>query len=111
MQQTQNTNHCKLRTYVSIKRDNSYPAYLDAVQNRKQKKALVYLRLSCHQLKIESGRYENLQVHQRVCPFCPNKIEDEAHFLLYCNEYENEHKEFFTSILKQGTDIERLSEN
>ena len=27
-------------------------------------------------------------VHERVCPFCPDHVEDELHFLLICNTFQ-----------------------
>ena len=45
-------------------------------------------RISSHQLRIETGRYENTPRNERLCLFCTsNKIEDENHFLLDCKTY------------------------
>ena len=35
---------------------------------------------------IETGRYENLEVADRTCPFC-GKVEDEKHAIFECNVY------------------------
>ena len=36
---------------------------------------------------IEKGRHLGIDRNQRFCPFCPNKIEDEKHFLTRCPQY------------------------
>ena len=36
---------------------------------------------------IEKGRHMGLKPEERMCPFCPNAIEDEMHFLLDCQMY------------------------
>ena len=47
------------------------------------------LRLSNHNLMIESGRHKKVPKELRFCPFCPNTIENEMYFLLECPTYEN----------------------
>ena len=44
-------------------------------------------RLSNHRLMIEIGRHQNVPKELRFCPFCPNMVETEAHFLFYCSAY------------------------
>lgn len=47
------------------------------------------LRISAHQLYIETGRYCKPPIprENRYCYSCKNLIEDESHFLLICPEY------------------------
>ena len=45
------------------------------------------LRLSNHKLMIEKGRHNNIESCNRFCPFCPNCLEDEYHFLMLCSVY------------------------
>ena len=42
-------------------------------------------RLSNHRLAIETGRHNNTPLEMRFCTFCPDKIEDETHFLFECS--------------------------
>ena len=48
--------------------------------NFKQRQAVSKLRISDHKLQIKLGRYHKppLELSERTCPFCPNKIEDET---------------------------------
>jgi len=61
--------------------------YLLCHMSCKERISLTKLRLSNHPLMIESGRHLKLDILQRYCPFCPNIIETEQHFLLYCEIY------------------------
>ena len=50
------------------------------------------LRLGCHALRIQTGKYENrgvsIPVEQRTCLICKqNCVEDEKHFLMYCQGF------------------------
>ena len=38
-----------------------------------------------HDLAIEKGRYANVVRKDRICPLCKNGVEDEMHFLFFCN--------------------------
>ena len=56
-------------------------------------------RLSNHRLMIEKGRHQNLERHDRICPFC-NSIEDEIHFLTKCVTYRYIRKELLARVEK-----------
>lgn len=41
-------------------------------------------------IRIETGRFRNERICDRLCLFCSEQcIEDEKHFLLYCTLYKN----------------------
>ena len=61
--------------------------YLTNIENINHRTALTKLRLSNHSLQIEKGRHQNIEKNQRFCPFCPDSIEDEKHFLVACRIY------------------------
>ena len=50
--------------------------YLVSVKNIRNRIALTKFRLSNHTLMIETGRHENIQQAIRLCPFCPDNIEN-----------------------------------
>ena len=62
------------------------------------------LRLSDHSLEIERGRYQRpyLKPEERNCPFCPDKIEDEYHFLIECAMHRDERQAFINSIIHKS---------
>ena len=59
------------------------------------------LRISCHQLKIETGRYSKPKtpIEDRLCTLCSmGVIENENHMLLECPLYEPDRKLFFANV-------------
>ena len=93
-----NQESSKLRTYKLIKEEIGLETYLTIVNNTKNRKMLTKFRLSNHTLMIEKGRHQNIDKNLRFCPFCPNHIEDEMHFLLECECYASHRKELFSTI-------------
>ena len=79
----------KLRTYALFKTMPRFEKYLDELKCIKERTALTKLRLSNHNLMIEKGRHSNINKELRFCPFCPNKIENEKHFLMECQTYKH----------------------
>ena len=56
----------------------------------KQRVALTRLRISCHSLEIERGRYHkpaSTPAHLRLCKDCES-VEDELHFVCVCPKYD-----------------------
>ena len=44
--------------------------------------------ISAHNLNIETGRFYDLDGHERVCSMCNlNAVEDEYHYILQCEKY------------------------
>ena len=70
-----------------MKTDFACESYLLSVTNVANRTALTKFRLSNHNLMIEKGRYEKLLLGDRSCPFCPDQIENEFHFLIKCPIY------------------------
>ena len=74
----------KLRTYSLFKTSLGYEQYLSKIRNIEERTAFTKLRLSNHSLMIEKGRHLKIEKNARFCPFCPNDVEDEKHFLMDC---------------------------
>ena len=82
-------NNRVLTLYKNYKLSFDYELYLNILPN-KLRVAISRLRLSSHQLRIETGRYSQNKVHraQRICTLCnKSDIEDEYHFVLVCPVY------------------------
>ena len=77
----------KLRTYSLFKSDIGLEPYLLDIKNFEMRSKITKFRLSNHNLRIETGRHEKIDREERFCPFCPQKVEDEKHFLLVCPIY------------------------
>ena len=86
-------NSSKLAIYCTFKSQMEPEKYLTHLNVRKYRGALAKFRCSSHRLAIESGRYENILLEDRICLFCKelNKtvIEDEYHFLLFCPTFQD----------------------
>ena len=78
-----NDQSSKLRTYGKIKKESGFEIYLNQIP-MKDRTAFTRLRLSNHQLMIEKMRHDfpKPPESERRCPFCPNHVENEIHFLL-----------------------------
>ena len=57
------------------------------------------IRIGNHKLRIETGGYDQIPRVNRLCPICKsNQIEDESHFVIYCNEYSFLRNKFYKKI-------------
>ena len=91
-----NNSH-RLRLYSKYKVDNEQENYLNVIKNKLFLYALSRLRLSSHQLEIETGRYTGLDRDDRLCRTCNMRmIEDEYHFLLVCPHYNELRRKYFS---------------
>ena len=77
----------KLRTFGKLKTDIGIAKYLTRIKCIDNRVALSKIRLSNHDLMIEKGRHMKIDKTERFCPFCPNLIETESHFLLQCKTF------------------------
>ena len=99
------TDHNKLRTYKSLKSSFTCEPYITLVRNRNQRSSLTRLRVSAHNLAIESGRKTRpiTPIEQRICLYCKpetnnqtptgqtqtqtSSLDDEFHFLIKCQHF------------------------
>ena len=63
-------------------------------------------RLSNHRLAIETGRHEGMGSNQRFCMFCPDRIEDEPHFLFHCSVLQHLRNTYLNPIVSGITGFE-----
>jgi hypothetical protein len=52
--------------------------------------------------RIETGRYENKNVNERVCFICHDQIEDEKHVLLDCSLYADLRERLFNEVKRSN---------
>ena len=106
--------HCKnaspkLDFYNRIKDAFCHEKYLDYVSNFYDRANLTKLRISAHDLHIETGRHKNIPRQDRHCKWCKismgvETIEDEGHFLYACDLY-SQIRMKFVNIISGITDI------
>ena len=89
----------KLRTYMHLKHNIKSEEYLLTHISRSQRSLLAQLRCGILPLRIETGRYVGEEPNQRLCTMCNNnEIEDESHFILNCNFYQDDRKTLLHDI-------------
>ena len=101
----------KLRTYKLFKDEFQLEDYLKCQLSIKHRAALTKLRVSCHKLAIETGRYHKpapLPVAQRLCSVC-DVIEDEIHFICDCIRNAHLRWKLFSSVSAQFTHFPSLN--
>ena len=78
----------KLRTYCTYKQSYCRENYLCMIKCKETRSRFTRLRVSAHNLMIETGRHlkPKLNVEDRVCTAC-HIIEDESHFVTSCSIY------------------------
>ena len=98
----------KLRSYVKFKKNFCIENYILQFPLNLRKN-LTKLRISAHNLAIETGRFtkpKKTPIEKRICFNC-NIIEDEFHFIFGCEMYETER----SNLLKYLQNISTLNFN
>ncbi len=73
---------------VTFKQEYGTEHYVQVVTNRQHRAALSQFRCGVLPLKVETVRFQDIPVEDRVCTMCEeNVIETESHVLLYCSKY------------------------
>ena len=96
----------KLRWYSYLKQDWGQAGYLHLETKFKEGRAQVTnLRSGTNSLRIETGRraatsrQKRLPRSERKCLICMgDQVEDEAHFLVHCPEYDRQRQKMFERI-------------
>jgi len=92
----------KLRAYIKCKEALELEKYLTSETDRRGTFLLTTLRTGTNKLRIEIGRRKKPRKEpeeERVCMVCMSgSVENEAHFLLSCEGYEDLREELFRGI-------------
>ena len=93
------TNGNKLTTYWTFKTSYCLENYLlSSNKSRNEISTFAKIRISCHKLHIEEGRYRKIPLQERICQLCNVEVEDEKHFVLSCSKLEACRKSFYDKI-------------
>ena len=103
-------------THKEIKKDYQLEEYLKTVKNPAYRVSMTRLRLGVHYLRIQTRKYENagasIPVEERKCLVCKeNYIEDEQHFLMYCEGYDNIRKDLHSLISQTDANFVNLTDH
>ncbi len=88
----------KLRTYVTFKDTYEVEPYVLSFMNTKCRSYLAQCRCGILPLEIETGRWQNKPVEERICKVCENGVKNEFHFIFSCTLYNNIRAIFLQNI-------------
>ena len=88
----------KLRTYALFKNEVGFEQYLIDMKNVQDRSLVTKFRLSNHRLMIEVGRHDDTAEEERFCPFCPQAVEHESHFMFTCPTYSHLRERYLKPI-------------
>ncbi len=92
-------NKPKQRIYISFKEQYCTEDYVKLCIPRKERSILAQIRFGILPLHIETMRFRGTALDERTCQICNSKsIEDECHFILICNEYNELRINLYNSI-------------
>ena len=67
--------------------------------NFNNRKAITKMKLSSHNLAVNSAKCYNLQEDIKICKICEKKrTENEIHMIFSCNKYDNIRRKAFSDI-------------
>lgn len=91
----------KLRTYRLFKDDYKCENYVTLLLPKSLRSFVAQLRCGVLPLRVETGRFRNLPVEDRLCIFCDlNEVETEIHFCFVCPLYSCIRILFYNSIYR-----------
>ena len=86
----------KLRTYKLLKDHFNVEKYIKMNLPKYQRCLLAQFRVGILPLMIETGRYQNIELENRICSLCDlGEIENEIHFLCECPLYVTQRQELY----------------
>ncbi len=97
---TRGVGHNKLRLYKLFKTEFGTEAYVKDNIPFLYRSALAKFRCGVAPLRLETGRYENIELGNRTCFHCKNIVEDEIHVLFHCPLYVNIRKSLMDILIE-----------
>ena len=95
----------KLREYQRFKEHLDLEEYLYLPKHKRS--LIAKIRSGTLPLAIETGRYSNIPLENRLCTLCNSKlIESEFHFMCICSKFEIIRKKYFAQYSAKWLDFE-----
>jgi hypothetical protein len=102
----------KLRFYALFKNSLKAEKYVQLNLSCSERSVLAQIRMGILRIHIETGRFNNTKVEERLCKVCnENAVEDENHFLFDCSAYDNPRTIWVNSIYNLCPHFHYLEEN
>ena len=92
----------KLRTYKVLKKSLEEEEYVMKNRISEGRRLMTDMRSGTNGLRIETGRHYDFKipVQERTCWCCGDGVEDEKHFVVQCQHYQDERVELFQDIME-----------
>ena len=101
----------KLRNYALFKFSFEPEPYVCAYLSRNKRSIFAQLRMGILPLRIETGRFQNMDLINRKCFYCNSgNIEDESHFLFHCSHYDHIRAPFLRKCAEVAEDFSNFDE-
>ena len=92
-------NKPKLRNYTRYKTEYGTENYVKYVNHKLDRSIIAKLRCGILKLKVETGRFTNMPLADRICDLCDTGfVEDEIHFVCVCPKYMNERRTYYNYL-------------
>ena len=86
----------KLRTYALFKETLGTEDYIKLCSPRRKRSLLAQFRMGILPIALETGRFINLAIADRLCVLCNlQAVEDDLHFLCVCSLYNDIRRDMF----------------
>ena len=100
----------KLRTYRTLKFTFGVEDYVSRPMDKYFRSALARVRMGVFPIRIETGRWRGLPLHDRICVNCDlDEVETEEHFLCVCPRHDALRNELKHRIAAATTDLEDMN--
>lgn len=100
----------KLRTYRLFKTEYRCEPYLSQVIPWRHRRVLAQFRCGTAPLRLETGRYEKLNISERTCYHCTDCVEDELHVINICPVYQELRNELYSECASVNGNFYSLSD-
>ena len=84
--------------------------YVKLNMSSRERSIIAQIRMGILPIRIETGRFTNLKINERICQFCNlREIEDEIHFIFDCELYTPTRQDFFNKIAIEVDDFYNMN--
>ncbi len=102
----------RIFTYIKCKSYYGKDPYVCTLYNHGHRSILARFRSGIISLSIETGHFQNIPKEFRLCTMCnDNDIEDETHFIFYCNQYNDLRKYLYVKMYPKYQHFQMLSDS
>ena len=93
----------RFSTYRLFKEVHQGEKYINDITIKKFRDSLIRLRFGINELGVNK-RYQIVTDTSKNCPFCPEELEDESHFLFHCQTYTDLRNKYLLDLSSNGED-------